>query len=495
MIVLTSWTAFATVAFILTAWFASTTFAPRPGYEIQSTFNLSFANTITVLRVMQAITSWATATAVATSFEIAMWALASSEASSRLLTLLILSPTTGPFGIAKLICSRTTTWATSASGLARLLLFFFCTIGGIIFFINTSVTTSYYPIETFNVLAGTGPFNGSLVAPFLKELNTTIPYFALANSYSFIHNPQFLLSLEPPSCPGGMTPCDSYLLPGGTYLMWPQPNGTVSEGSVISIEAAPAMRIDFAEGLSSRDGFFSLADCAVFGRNRVGLQFCLSDSTVDKGSLKAGIYLCQGGIRNGQCLLGDSESAHNVTMTFSVSSCAASSINGAKNNTIMSVSNIITKEARPRVDIQALSLAVGWLLNFTAANLPVQSSVAFGFWIAGSDAYQTFWKADAYRMLKSIVAFILWEFTANNNGNPAVANAEPNGHTPDLPAEFHVTASICQPYTRFIINRGSFTAYMVLQSVALIFCWMVILWGFKVRKKIPATSSFPLVDF
>ncbi|KAJ4051593.1 hypothetical protein NW758_003933 [Fusarium oxysporum] len=138
MFALTAWTAFATVAFVVTAWFASTTFAPKPsnqaGYEIQSSFHVSFANTITILRVIQAVTSWATASAVAASFETAMWALASSETGSRILTLLILSPTTGPFGIAKLIYSETMTCATGAGGFSRLFLLAICTIGGVILF-------------------------------------------------------------------------------------------------------------------------------------------------------------------------------------------------------------------------------------------------------------------------------------------------------------------------------------------------------------------------
>jgi hypothetical protein len=61
------------------------------------------------------------------------------------------------------------------------------------------------------------------------------------------------------------------------------------DDSVISIQGAPAMRIDFAEGLSSRDNFFSSAECAVFGKGRVGLQFCLSESTIHHESLKAGM--------------------------------------------------------------------------------------------------------------------------------------------------------------------------------------------------------------
>lgn len=84
--------------------------------------------------------------------------------------------------------------------------------------VNTSATISYHPLNTFDVLAGTGPFNGSLVEHFLRTYNGSVPYFAIASTYSFINNPQFSVSLQPPSCAGGMTPCESYLLPGCQLL-------------------------------------------------------------------------------------------------------------------------------------------------------------------------------------------------------------------------------------------------------------------------------------
>ena len=86
-----------------------------------------------------------------------------------------------------------------------------------------------------------------------------------------------------------MTPCDSYLFPGSIYLMWPQLNSNVPVSSVVSIENAPAMRIDFAEGLSSDDNFFSAADCTLYGDDPVAVKFCLGDSNVQHGSLKAGM--------------------------------------------------------------------------------------------------------------------------------------------------------------------------------------------------------------
>lgn len=212
--------------------------------------------------------------------------------------------------------------------------------------------------------------------------------------------------------------------------------------------------------------------------------------------LSLGIYVCRNGTQNGQCLaVSDSGSTPNVTTSFSVSSYTTSSINSVENNTILSVFDLVTQEATSSIDVQALSLAVGWLLNYTAANLPVESSPDFQFWDTGPDAYQAIWETNSYIMLKSILDFSFWEFTTNNNGNPAVSNTEPNGQTPDLPAEFSTTASICLPFARFLIDRTYFIAYIVLQSAALAFCWVVVCWGYVIRKQLPVTTSFAVVDF
>lgn len=386
--------------------------------------------------------------------------------------------------------------------------------------VNTSVTNSCQTLRTFDVLAGTGPFNGSLVKPFLSTYNTTVPYFAIASSYSFISNPQFSVSLQPPSCAGGMVPCESHVLPGGTYLMWPQINDSVPVGLVVHIDNAPAMRLDFAQGLNTSDDYFSPASCAIYGDGIVALMFCLEKSATHHDALKAGtqlitlflcptadlweiasltltlgVYVCENGVQNGECRAGNSGSTHNVTTTFSVAAYTASSITGAENNTILSVSSIAATELKSSVDVEALSLAVGWLLNYTAAHLPEQSSVVFGFWETGPASYHAIWQASAYNLLKSTLAFLLWEFTPNNNGNPAVANAESNNQTPDLPAEFHAKASVCQPFIRFVINEASFIVYSVLHSVALLFCWSVVLMGYWHRARLPVTTSLPLVDF
>lgn len=209
-----------------------------------------------------------------------------------------------------------------------------------------------------------------------------------------------------------------------------------------------------------------------------------------------GIYVCATGSESGQCLASSASGAvPNVTTTFTISSYIASSINSAQNNTILSVFNLATHKSAPLTDLSALGLGVGWLLNYTAANLPVQSSPVFQFTETGSEAYQAIWQESSYEMLKSIIGFILWEFTMNNNGNPDVANTEPNGQTPNLPAEFQTTASICQPFARFVVDKRSFIAYLAIQAAAILFCWVVVVWGCVVRERMPETSAYPIVDF
>lgn len=166
----------------------------------------------------------------------------------------------------------------------------------------------------------------------------------------------------------------------------------------------------------------------------------------------------------------------------------------ASNNSILSVYNLGDPQLDLAVNLTALHLAVGWLLNYTASGLPVESSINFWFWFAPSGTYRYLWEANAYTTLQSLLAFILWEFCANNNENPAVT-PETSGEQPILPPAFQTTASISQPYTRFVLNRVMFILYLILESLALVFCWSVIVWQSMSCRHHPEISSYPLVDF
>lgn len=143
------------------------------------------------------------------------------------------------------------------------------------------------------------------------------------------------------------------------------------------------------------------------------------------------------------------------------------------------------------VNMTALHRAVGWLLNYTASGLPAESSINFWFWFDPSSIYSAVWEGNAYTTLQSLLAFIIWEFCTNNNENPALQT----GSQSALPAPFQTTASISVPYTRFVLNRGAFITYLILQSSALALCWSVIVWQCISGHRHPKISSYPLIDF
>lgn len=62
--------------------------------------------------------------------------------------------------------------------------------------VGTSFTTAYQSIREMNVTAGLGQFNGSLVEPYLQQVNYQVPYFALASTDNFIKNPMFSVALD-----------------------------------------------------------------------------------------------------------------------------------------------------------------------------------------------------------------------------------------------------------------------------------------------------------
>lgn len=174
----------------------------------------------------------------------------------------------------------------------------------------------------------------------------------------------------------------------------------------------------------------------------------------------------------------------------------ASTISARRNNSIISISDLGTPNLTPLNDIAALHLALGWLLNYTAAGLPPMSSLAYTFWNDDPGLSDHDWEVGAYTTLKNILAFTSWFFAENNYGNPDI---DPSNQTavgfPFLSKEFHTTASMARQRTKFNIDSRMFVAYIVLQMIMLLFCWAVLIW--RIRRGSPRleTSSFPLLDF
>ena len=99
-----------TALFAITAWFAASTFSDEPrdqaNHILQSLLKVSFSSTVTILRILQGLTSTLTAAAVARSFEGIQWTLASRDTGIRSLSFLGLSPSTSIIGAAKLVYGK-----------------------------------------------------------------------------------------------------------------------------------------------------------------------------------------------------------------------------------------------------------------------------------------------------------------------------------------------------------------------------------------------------
>lgn len=208
----------------------------------------------------------------------------------------------------------------------------------------------------------------------------------------------------------------------------------------------------------------------------------------------SGIFACTSGAKDGDCLTSKPSSGPNVTTTMTVYNRRSTAVCAASNNSILSISDLGIPQQDLAINMTGLRLAMGWLLNYTASGLPIESSLNFWFWFAPSGAYDLVWKANAYTALKSTLSFIIWEFCTNNNENPNVAREQAGGQ-PVLPETFRTTASLCEPYTRFVLNRAAFISYLVLESLALGFGWAVLVWRLVAGDPDLVISSFSLVDF
>lgn len=208
------------------------------------------------------------------------------------------------------------------------------------------------------------------------------------------------------------------------------------------------------------------------------VQFIKSRLTPD-----IAIQVCQNGTAGQICQNRGSK----VSATLAVHSRRATTACAIANNSILSVSQLGAPVLNDDIDIEALGDALTWLLNFTAAGIPAQSSVVFSLWYNPPYVSYHYWSMEAYKTLKSLLAFPLWEFSENNFGNPYLDS------TP-RPPEFKTSASISEPFMRLVIDKNMWITYLVLESVMISIFWIIIAWRCCWRMYLPANSSHPLID-
>lgn len=200
--------------------------------------------------------------------------------------------------------------------------------------------------------------------------------------------------------------------------------------------------------------------------------------------------MCTNGTNGGECI--DSGFAPNLTTTFSVFSRKASIVTSRLNYTIRSVLDVGEPTLIGNIDLPSYRLAMGWLLDFNASGIPAPSSIAGVFWTSTDQLSSSYWSNELYKVLQSLLVFPLWQFNPNNFGNTQLKATE---IVSGLPPEFYTTASITKPYTRIVINHYMFITFLVLESAMLALIWLVPIWLWVSPRRLPKTSSYPLIDF
>lgn len=148
-------------------------------------------------------------------------------------------------------------------------------------------------MHSYNVTAGVGPFNGSLVQPFRDFLHTlaptyqfeTLPYSYFAGAYTLVINPLVSVVAETRGCSDNL--CASYILSGGLEMVIPWVPQGYDDHSMVMVKNAPSIQVDFTGPTMER---FNESDCDVFGETRVaiGIRLCLSQTPSNPETIRTG---------------------------------------------------------------------------------------------------------------------------------------------------------------------------------------------------------------
>ncbi|KAK6839285.1 hypothetical protein PG987_005151 [Apiospora arundinis] len=457
-------------------------------HKIDSSFTLALA------RTAQAILSPLTTFALQNSFQYLQWVMVSRPEGLSYTSMLGLSPTTGGLGMMSLVGSFNTKGSTKAWTMTRAFFMFILWLSTLVLFYNTTDNTVYETAMSYNVTAGVGPFNGTLVRPFLDFLGslapdypyTTVPYSYYAMAGSLVTNPTFGTVAEPVHCRGDG--CYSYLLSGGVEMAIPGVPHGYTEYPLVRIADATAIQMEFTE-LKNSPGF-DKDDCSVYGApaTPIGIELCLAQRP-NLGGLQAGIFSCTNGTTGQECL--GNRPLPNIIYGVKLFSRRVSILASQSNHSIMGVEDMTEAVLLPPLDMSAYRISLGWLLNFTAANIPAASSIAASFAFTNDQVPDPAADGVLSRNFQSILAFPLWLFNDNNWGNTALKTKTLNTM---LPPQYYTTASVVAPYAKIGFDRTMFYLFIALQGMALLFIWAVLIWVWALSTPVPYISSFPLFD-
>jgi hypothetical protein len=364
--------------------------------------------------------------------------------------------------------------------------------------VQTSTVVVYDTAHTYDVTAGVGPFNASLVQGYMDFLNATpvgydyrvLPYTYSSVVSNLVTNPIYSSVAAPIACSG--PECTSYILSGGIFMTsaW-QPSG-FRDHPLLKVTRVPAIQLEFNNHPTGDN--YTDVECDLFGDDsaRIGVRLCLSPHQ-DSGAVEAGLFVCSGGVANGVC--NTEYPTPNLTTILSFHSLQGDIVASRSNSSIIVVSDLTEPQKIPFTssdDLPQYREALRWLLDYSAANIPAPSSIVESFW-TGQKQLEDEHVSYGYlaQHFHSILAFPLWFFNANNFGNKELQNDE---IISTLPPEFYTKAYVVAPHAMFRLSLSMVILFAVTQGLVVAFAWGMLLWATVVSASLPRISSYPLFD-
>jgi hypothetical protein len=551
---------FATTTFAVTAWFARATFSTQTSRTrdfIKNVFRVDVTDTLTILALLSGILNFLLGFVVDNVLDFIQWALICRRNGVEALSVLAVSATTGAIGNLGLLVDNLTPRSARSWATGKLLLRVAVWVSAIALFINTSIRTVYRPEVIYTATAGVGPFNGSLVQPYLDDLNlrnanltdTTIPYSVSALAHNLIVNPQHSYSSPHKGCRVEDT-CDSYILLGGMATASIATDNGMPPTDHESLPAmtmnnVPATRIDFRRTIAANDTTLTFDDCALFDQDpyTIAIRFCLAPSRTEEGAVIAAIYVCDLGTNHttGECLSNHTlygDGPPSINTTFSVTRLTTDLVVSRANFSVLQLSPSTDPIADHSListnDLAAYRFAIHWLLNNTAAGIPAPSSIIEYFWSAPLQITSPeYWSPGPRVAFESLLAYPLWFWQGNNVGNSALRFIDGHQYEADgmtaaegmvealrevLGNEYVTEAGLSGPAVRITVDEGMFATFCILIGAVLAVAWGVVLllwfWktaarsgglgtrfsgngngkGSKAGVKVPKISSYPVVE-
>ena len=212
-----------------------------------------------------------------------------------------------------------------------------------------------------------------------------------------------------------------------------------------------------------------------------------------------GLFLCNGtsfddATSSAKCITDFPQP--NLTTTLTLHYRTATLLSSRLNLTVLSLSDLSSPTLLPFTDpsLAAYRSALAWLIDYKHSGIPGISSILEVFWSNQAALNATYTDGFVLQNFRSLLAFPVWLFNANNYGNIQLEKAILN---PNLPKEFYATAAVVKPLVKLKFDPTLLFTFAVLEALVLVVLWGSLVWLFLPWGQGAGllVTSFPVLDF